>query len=120
MDVALAKLEFVGIKEFEKRVLEDFGEHCDILELGFRKTANHCVGNVANAGLKRKEVLRKTALFNFVFQELDKMTGDLFGFVVCGCIAACLVRTVAFNNSNDLVCINRNCRGADSILFMIR
>jgi hypothetical protein len=110
------ELQLAGVEQVQKRVLEDFSPHSQVLELGRRETADDGVGDVADSGLQREEVLREAAVLDLVLEELDQIVGDFLGGLVGGGVGGCLVGVVGLDDGHDLFWVDGNVGCADSVL----
>jgi hypothetical protein len=109
------ELQLAGVEEVQEGVLEDFSPHTKVLELGRRETANDCVGDVADSGLQREEVLRQAAVLDLVLEEFDQVVGDLLGGLVGRGVGRCLVGVVGLDDGDDLFWVDRDVGRADAV-----
>jgi len=108
-------VDLVLVDQVEHAVLNNFGVHGQVLEVGINKAVDDGVGHVAYAGLQREQVFRKSAVFHFVLQEGNEVVAHLFSVVIEGSQRTGDVRQVAGNDSRDFGNVARNVRGAYAI-----
>ena len=111
------EVEVAAVEEVEEGVLQDFGPHLEVLEVGaaLAQTADDCVGNVSNARLQGEEVLRHTAHVDLVLEEVDQVTGNGLRGGILGRVVGGAVRVVSFHNGNHLLRVNGDVGGTNAV-----
>lgn len=108
-------VDLAFIDEVEHAVLDNFGVYRKVLEVGNYEAMDNCISNVAYTGLQWKQVFRKSAMFNFVFQEVNEVVAHSFCIVIEWSQCTGYVWQVAWNDSNDLGRITWNVWGTYAV-----
>jgi len=112
------EVQVTAVEEVEEGVLQDFGPHLEVVEVGaaLGKTTDDGVGDVADTGLNGEQVRGQTAVLDLVLEELDQVGGDLLRGLVLGGVGLSLVRVVGLDDGDDLLGVDGDVRGSDTVL----
>ena len=111
------EVEVAAVEEIEERVLENLGPHLEVGKVcaTLAEAANDGVGDVSNTGLDGKKVRGETAMLDFMLQEFNEVGGDGLGVGVFRRVGLSLVRVVGFDNGDDLLRVDGDVRGSDTV-----
>lgn len=107
-----------GIDQVEGGVLQHFGVHGQVFERRLDQAAHHRIGNAANAGLQRAELVGHTACIHFLLEEVDQVVGDALCFIIWRQHSGRRVRLVADDDTDDLGRIDRDRGAADTVVYL--
>lgn len=111
------EVEVAAVEEVEEGVLQHFGPHLEVLEVGaaLAQAADDGVGNVSNAGLQREEVLRETTVVDLVLEEVNQVAGNGLRGGILGRVVGGAVRVVSFHNGHHLLRVNGDVGGTNAV-----
>ena len=110
------EVELTRVEEVEEGVLDDLGPHLEVAEVAVVETADDSVSDVADAGLKREEVLGEAAAGDFVLEELDEVAGDGLGLGIGRSVGRGRVGVVGLDDADDLFGVDGDGGAADAVL----
>src|SRR5690606_14362819 len=108
------ELHHTGVDQIEHAVLQYFGSHYQVLELGSAHAVQYGVGNGAYAGLQRCQAVGQTTGPNLCTQEFEQVVSDLLSFFVRLEQRRRNVRLAGEDDAADLGRIDRDANGADA------
>ncbi|MNL63390.1 hypothetical protein D3C87_1875250 [compost metagenome] len=73
------KAQFAGIDQVERRVLQYLGVHGQVFERRIDQAAHYRVGNGADTGLQRAELVGHAPGADFLLEEVDQVIGNRLG-----------------------------------------
>ena len=113
---ARGEAHLAGVDQLEGGVLQHLGVHLQILEGRFQQAAHHRVGDAADTGLQRAEVLRQAPGLDFAAEEGDQVIGDGLGLGIrCG-DRGVGVGLLGDDDGGDLVRRDRDGAAADALV----
>ena len=120
-------VDLVFVDQVEHAILNNFGVYGEVLEVRFYKAMDNSVCYVAYTGLQWEQVFRQSAMFNFVFQEVNQVVAHSFCIVIERSECTGNIWQIAWNDSNDLCRIAWDVRstytvasGSDRDRFTVR
>ena len=100
--------------EVEHGVLQNLGVDRQVRERTLGEATNNSVGNRADAGLQRQQVLGQATTLHFVSEELHDVTGDCFGGVVHVGKGAAFVAVLRLDHGDDFLHVAGDIGSADA------
>lgn len=135
------EVEVARVEEVEEGVLEHFGPDFEVFEVcaaglsnsllsasrsiwksdkedgcTYGKSSNNGIGNVSNARLERKQVLRQAAVADFMLQKFDEVARNSTRGVILWCIWLRLIWVITLDNSHHALGIDWDMRSTDAVL----
>jgi hypothetical protein len=112
------EVQVAAVEEVQEGILQDFGPHLQVLEVGaaLAEAADDGVGDVADAGLDGEQVGRETAVLHLVLEELDQVRGDRLRALVFGGVGQGDVRGGGLDDGDDLLGVNGDVACSNAVL----
>lgn len=112
------EVEVAGVEQVQEGVLKHLSPYLEVLEVrtALAEAADDGVGDVSDTRLDRKQVLGHAAHVDLVLPELNQVRGDGLGSGILGGIRGGLVRVVRLDNGHNLLGVNWDVGGSDTVL----
>ena len=108
-------VDLIFINQIKHAVLDNFRIYGKILEVRIDKSVNNGIGHIAYAGLQGKQVFRKSAVFDFIFQEINEVVSHSFRVIIKRRECTGYVRQITGNDGRNFIRIDRDVACADAI-----
>ena len=110
------EVQLARVEEVEHGVLKHLGVDGEVLEGAIAQAADDGVGDGADAGLQRQQVLGEAAALHFMGEEVHDVAGDRFGGFVHLGEGPPLVAALGLDDGDDLVRVAGDIGGADTLV----
>ena len=103
------------IHQVDHPVLDNLRVGRDVVIRPFQQPRENSVRNVPHTGLHRKQFLGQTPSLDLAVEEIKQVVGNLLGIVVDRLERGVAVRSVGFDDCDDLVDVDINVGGPDPV-----